>query len=180
MKVVELFDFGFNNIASDRVKRSARLGKAAYVLFKQGPSKVNPAAIWMDSALAVMDAANSYMAFKQEEEITKQLKYELNSLRQILSNLEKQLKIDRETLEKISEYRIAQFDAQLKKISSNNVQLLRKIGEARVSIDTLINVVRSLRQNLLKNALALKDLENSLDNLLLAQLQCLVQSLDEK
>ena len=179
MKVVELFDVGFESIASDRTKRSARLGKAAYVLFRQGASKVNPVAIWMDSVLAVMDAANSYMAYKQEEEITKQLKYELNSLRQVLSNLEKQLKIEKEILEKQSEYRIAQFDAQLKKMSNNNVQLLREIGEARVSIDALIKVVRNLRKNPLKNALALKDLENSLDNLLLSQLQCLVQSLDE-
>lgn len=179
MKVLDLFDVGVDTFASDRVKRSARFGKAAYVLFKHGASKVNPVAIWMDSALAVMDAANSYMAYKQEEEITRQLKCELNSLKKVLSNLKKQLKIEKDTLEKESEYRVAQFDAQLKKMNNNNVQLLREIGEARGSIDALIKVVRNLRQNPLKNALSLKNLENSLDKLLLSQLQCLVQSIDE-
>ncbi len=179
MKVLELFDVGVDTFASDRVKRSVRFGKAAYVLFKHGASKVNPVAIWMDSALAVMDAANSYLAYQQEVEVEKQLKHELASLKLVFSNLEKQLKIEKEIFEKESEYRIAKFDAQLKKMSSLNRQLLLQIGEARASIDCLLSVVRRLRQNPLKNAIVLKDFECSLDKLLLSQLQCLVQSLDE-
>lgn len=94
----------------DRTLRVARNVRVIYNIARFGRgalTKLNPAMVYVDAFISLIDVYNSYISYKKAVERTKQLEHELETCKIELSNLRKQyeeiLKTEKLRLEKFNE-----------------------------------------------------------------------------
>ncbi len=104
--------YGWDDGDRARAHRGAEATKALYKMAKGGAKAAGPA-IFVDAALSVLDAIGAYARYRQTQEITHQLDVEGNMLRQMLSELNKQLRIELLVADRKSEARIEELHRRL-------------------------------------------------------------------
>ncbi|MDU7135083.1 MAG: hypothetical protein E6325_27420, partial [Enterobacteriaceae bacterium] len=105
MKTVPLFDSVVESFFSDRQARTFRSGKVLYQLFRFAGKGVNPAAVWLDAGVAVIDCINAFLRYRQAQEITERLLAQKHALEVQIQNLDKKLEIEQELINADQQHR---------------------------------------------------------------------------
>jgi len=135
MKIVDIFA----NMAEQMVD-DAQVRRYGTILLSQGTrglTKLNPAVVWVDAAIAVVEAAGSYLRFCAAREVTAQLQAFNRSLEITLTQ---QLKIGEKQLHQLQRERTGRRDHIARELRRSNQHKLltpQKIGQ---QLDTLKRV----------------------------------------
>lgn len=180
MIAVDIFAdlFEWDDKQRERAYRSATAAKTLYMCARKGGAAASPV-IFIEAAISVLDAINSYAGYRQAKEVTQQLELEGDALRKLLAELETQLNTtarvaDLAAYTKLSRLRdhLALQDARLeidhetfKSLSSQ----AKRLGQA----------IAALRQNSPRNCTHLLELERAYYKLVDAQLKTAMELVDE-
>jgi hypothetical protein len=143
MKTVP-FDLIGRVIFSDRQARTFRSGKVLYQLFRFAGKGVNPAAVWLDAGVAVIDCINAFLRYQQAQEITEQLLAQKQALEVQILNLDK--KRSSRVVNADQQHRIQLFDDLLKNDQQASLRLLKAIRANRRNLDALLAQLNTLRK----------------------------------
>lgn len=145
---------------------------------KNGLNKINPVALWIDAGLSVIEAANSYLNYAREQEITKQIRLENGVIKQELDAKIEILKLY--NIQKLEEgkVRIDEISQQLKFISVNNLNLVKSINDNLAITKRMLQLVKKERENV-ANFEKLQKFQTTLDSFIRASLMCLMYSTDD-
>jgi len=175
LRTVEIFSSTIEHLVND-----SRVQKYGFILGSQGVksfAKVNPVAIWVDAGLSVIDAVNSYLNYKKECEITKQIKLVNERLNIEIDNKLLRLKMENTLMEQESKVRIDLLTLQLKKNSAGNDFLLKSINNNLEHIKRVYLLVKKERENNV-DVIAIQTLQTALDHLIKTSLMYLLYSID--
>ncbi len=154
-----------------RGHRAAGAAKALYTIARGRGAAVAGPVIFVDAALSVLDAIGAYARYRQAKEITRQLEVEGDMLRQLLAELHKQLRIELQVLDRLSEARVEALHQRLQQQA-----LAIEFSEAQFSglsrqVKKLGQVIANQRMNAPPNCTMLARLENAYFRLVDLQLQ---------
>lgn len=146
------------HLISDRRVRDGML----FLCSKTVAARVNPAVLIVDAALSVCDAVSSYLNYKRESEITRQI---LAENRMIQAQLADQLEIIRE------EYKTAKAsgEARIKVVENlvkeDKLKVNNGIKEVQKHLDIAISMQQKVKEEREQGISfqKLNDLQNSLD-----------------
>ncbi|WP_298444769.1 hypothetical protein [uncultured Ferrimonas sp.] len=178
MKTVDLFQFNQLDIGSARQMRMMKNGKTAVQLVRVGAKGVNPVAVWVDAAISVADAINSYCKLQRAREITQQLQAQKRSLEHQLRNASKALEIDQNLWQMEQQQRSRVVQNCIDNRQQQAAQLLLQLKSQHKSLEMLLTQVRALRRQNRSHCPRLTELTQAADNMMQAQLACLVYALN--
>lgn len=178
MRTVPLFDSVVESSFSDRQARTFRSGKVMYQLFRFAGKGVNPAAVWLDASLAVIDCINAFLRYRQAKEITEQLLAQKHALEVQIQNFDKKLEIEQELMNVDQQHRIQQLDNLLKNDQQTAQRLLKVIRANRQNLDALLIQLNTLRKQPSYRTSEFSALVKATDTFMQAQLACLVTAFD--
>lgn len=180
MKTVPLFDSIFeSSLFSDRQARTFRSGRVLYQLFRFAGKGVNPAAVWLDAGVAVIDCINAFLRYQQAREITEQLLAQKQALEVQILNFDKKLAIEQELLKADQQHRIQLFDNLLKNDQQASLRLVKAIRANRRNLDALLAQLNTLRKQSTYRTPEFSALVKATDTFMQAQLAFLVAAFDE-
>lgn len=144
---------------------------------KGAAKKVNPAVLYVDAALSVIEAVNSYLKYAKECEKTKQI---LAENRKIKSELDDQLKIlglKQDTVLKEGEARIEELSQQIK---LNEKQRSNMLSQAQRHLHIAKSMQEKLKEDRERgiNFKQLQEAQQALDHLLRATLIFITNNID--
>jgi|GEM_PF-2084467 len=180
MKTVPLFDSVVESFFSDRQARTFRSGKVLYQLFRFAGKGVNPAAVWLDAGVAVIDCINAFLRYRQAQEITERLLAQKHALEVQIQNLDKKLEIEQELINADQQHRIQLLDDLLKNDQQAAQRLLKAIRANRRNLDVLLAQLNTLRKQPIYRTPEFSALVKATDTFMQAQLACLVAAFDEQ
>jgi len=179
MIAVDLFAdlYGWDDQDRARGHRAAGAAKVLYTVARGGA--VAGPAIFVDAALSVLDAIGAYARYRQAREITRQLEVEGDMLRQMLAELHKQLRIELDVADRVSDARLAALRQRLQQQS-----LAIELSEAQFSglsrqLKKLGQIIASQRMTAPPNCPTLARLENAYYLTVDLQLQTAMNSVKE-
>lgn len=177
MRVFHLFIEALPLSETDRgrLHRVSRAGGHLLKIARHG-AKVSPAAIWVDAALAVCDAAQAWARYEQAREITRQLESDCDTLRHLCANVLRRLALEEKAVRSGAQTRLDQVNQRLRDDRRDSEWLTALILQRRALIEQLRGSVEALRAATLQAPQALLDLEASVETLVRAQLQTLLDS----
>jgi len=180
MIAVDLFAdlYGWDDQDRARGHRAAGAAKVLYTAARGGAVAAGPA-IFVDAALSVLDAIGAYARYRQAREITRQLEVEGDMLRQMLAELHKQLRIELDVADRVSDARLAALRQRLQQQS-----LAIEFSETQFSglsrqLKKLGQVIASQRMTAPPNCPTLARLENAYYLTVDLQLQMAMNSVKE-
>jgi polyhydroxyalkanoate synthesis regulator phasin len=154
----------------ERGHRAAGAAKTLYTLARVGRSGASPL-IFVEAALAVLDAVGAYASYRQAKEITHQLEIEADMLRDLLMELHERLRIGAKVANEKYEAKLSNLRARLEQ-----QELDIQIDEERLDslsrqVKKLGNAIARLRLDSPPNCGTLLRLESAYYNLVDAQLK---------
>ena len=180
MIAVDIFAdvYGLDDTQRERSHRVAGASKSLFMMVRRGASAVSPM-IFVDAALATLDAVGAYARYRQAKEITAQLNAEADKLGALLGELNQQLKVKTAVAE-------AQFARTLDSLRLRLQQQTLEIvlSEERFSrfagqIKLLGQAIAKQRLNAASNCVPLLQLEAAYYQLVDAQLQTALDLIKE-
>ncbi|GKT17147.1 hypothetical protein AVHY2522_14225 [Acidovorax sp. SUPP2522] len=170
--------YGWDDRDRARGHRVADASKALYKMARGGATAAGPV-IFVEAALAVLDAIGAYARYRQAQEVTLQLEVECNTLRQMLAELHKQLRIELLVADQQSESRLKALHRRLQQ-----QELTIEISEAQFialcrQVKALGQVVAKQRLNAPPNCVTLLQLEKTYYHLVDSQLQAAMNFVKE-
>tara|TARA_B110000196_G_C21127210_1_gene656490 strand:- start:1304 stop:1834 length:531 start_codon:yes stop_codon:yes gene_type:complete len=161
MKVVDKFGSLTEHLISD-----PRVAKYGMLIVKHGfkgaASKVNPVALYIDAALSVIEAANSYLRYAKERERTKQILIENDRIEFELKSQLKILKIEGVTLKLKGEERIEALTLHFKHNALQSKNIIIEVREMLKHAKTMQGLIRKEREDNL-SFIQVVDLQKNLD-----------------
>jgi hypothetical protein len=135
MKVVDVFANMAEQMVDDAQVR--RYGTILLTQGARGVGKLNPTVVWVDAAIAVLEATASYLRFCEAREVTTQLR-EFNKT--LEATLAQDLRIGEKQLQQLQRERSGRKEqiAQVLKLSNQQKSLTLK--KVRQQLDTLKRV----------------------------------------
>lgn len=160
MKTVDIFA----NMAEQMVD-DAQVRRYGTILLTQGTrglAKLNPAAVWVDAAIAVLEATASYLRYCAAREVTEQLRAFNNTLEITLAQ---DLRIGEKQLQQIQRERTGRREhiAQVLKHSSQHKLLTSKKVRQQLEIFKRVHVLLQKERQDLGNFQQLINLQVCLD-----------------
>ncbi|GJN55086.1 hypothetical protein CF344_17900 [Pseudomonas aeruginosa] len=141
MKTIDLFAR-----VGEQVLQDAQVHRYGSVLLARGVgglARLNPTAVWVDAAIAVIEAGTSYLRYCAAQEVTAQLKAFNEQLEKTLANELKIGRIELERLRREGSGRRANIE-QLLKVQGRAARLTKaKIGQ---QLDSLTSIHKLLQQ----------------------------------
>lgn len=144
---------------------------------KGAVKKINPAALYVDAALSVIEAVNSYLKYARECEKTKQILAENRRIKVELDAQLKIIKLKQETVLKVGNDRIEELCRQVK---LNDEQRSNMLIQVRKHIQIANKMQRNLKEER-ENGINFEQLQKaqkSLDRLLRASLMFITNNID--
>ncbi len=141
MKTIDLFAH-----VGEQVMQDAQVHRYGAVLLTRGVgglARLNPTAVWVDAAVAVIEAGTSYLRYCAAQEVTTQLQAFNEQLEKTLAN---ELKIGQIALEKLrreGSARRAKIEQLLKEQERTMWLTKAKIGQ---QLDSLTSIHKLLQQ----------------------------------
>ncbi|HCG6517298.1 TPA: hypothetical protein NJ338_002604 [Vibrio parahaemolyticus] len=158
-----------------------RVQKYGFMILKHGlkgaAKKVNPAAIYLDAGLAVIDAVNSYLQYAKECQKTKQILAENRKIKIELENQLKILKIQQQTLIKDGTERIEHLNKQIKLNCQERNNMLQAVKKHIEIVKKIQNNLKSERENGV-DFTQLKEAQQSLDHFLRSALMFMANTFE--
>jgi len=142
MRDVDIFD----SISFFRIYRNSRV---IYQFFKygaKGVSKINPAIVFIDAAVALGELFISYSNYRQIREQNRQLEIEINTLKKELKNLKEILRLKEESFKYELEKNIQLIEKELRNNRQNYEFFLKLYEMARNSFLNLKDMVEYFRK----------------------------------
>lgn len=176
MRTVEIFFSLGEHLVEDQ-----RVRKYGAILVKNGVKglkKANPTILWIDAGLSVIEAANSYLKYAKEKEITKQIRIENDAISQ---QLYRQLEVFRlQNIAQLAEgqLRIDELTKKIKLTNQNNLILIQEITSNLGITKRMLSLVKKERENNM-NFEKLQKLQIALDSFIRTSLICLMNSTDD-
>ncbi|USD36462.1 hypothetical protein [Ferrimonas sp. SCSIO 43195] len=179
MKTVELFQFNQLNLGSSRHARVVKNSRAALQLVRHGAKGANPVAAWVDAAISVADAINSYCKLQRAKAITEQLQARKQELTRKVANASEVLAIKQNLWQLEQQHRLSLLETTLEQHQQHTERLLAQLKSQHKSLEMLLTQVRALRRQSRSSCPRLTTLTHAADALMQAQLACLVYALNE-
>jgi hypothetical protein len=176
LRTIEIFSSLGEHLFEDQTVR--KYGTILVTNGIKGLSKVNPAVLWLDAGLSVIEAGNSYLNYAKEREITKHIQLENKVIKQQLDAQIKILKLQNIQHLEEGKTRIEELNRQLKFISVNNRKLVESIRANLTITKRMLQLVKKERENV-ANFEKLQKLQIALDVFIRASLMCLMYSADD-
>ena len=176
MRTVEKYQSFAEHLFNDQ-----RVTGYGMMLVKHGirgcAKKINPTVMYIDAALAVIEACNSYLEYAHECEVTKQLLAENEAIEYELQCELDILKIQHETIRLENENRLDELKRVIERSQINS-------SNTNERIRTHLNIAKSMHKKLKQERErgvsfdALNNLQLRLDNFIRACLVCLIDSFE--
>jgi hypothetical protein len=176
LRTIEIFSSLGEHLFEDQTVR--KYGTILVASGIKGLNKVNPAVLWLDAGMSVIEAGNSYLNYAKEREITKQIQLENKVIKQQLDAQIKILKLQNIQHLEEGKTRIEELKRQLKFISVNNRNLVESIRANLTITKRMMQLVKKERENV-ANFEKLQKLQIALDVFIRASLMCLMYSADD-
>lgn len=181
MIAVDLFAdlYSWGDQDRERGRRAAGAARTIHATVRGASGAAAGPTVFIDAALAVLDALGAYARFRQAREVTRQLEIEGDTLRQLLGQLDKQLKIDLEVADHESGAKLESLRLRLRqhqqaiKIDASQFAALSR------QVKTLGQLIASQRTTLPPNCTTMASLEKTYYQLVDAQLQMAMTSVKE-
>ena len=144
---------------------------------KGAAKKINPAALYIDAALSVIEAVNSYLNYARECERTKQILAENQKIKIELDAQLKIIKLKQETVLKVGNERI---EGLCREIILNDEQRSNMLIQVRKHIQIANEMQKNLKEER-ENGINFEQLQKaqkSLDHLLRASLMFIINNID--
>lgn len=158
-----------------------RVKKYGFMILKHGlkggAKKVNPAAIYLDAGLAVIDAVNSYLQYAKECQKTKQILAENRKIKVELENQLKILKIQHKTLLKDGTERIEHLSKQIKLNTQERNNMLHVVKKHIEIVKRMQHKLKSERESGV-NFTQLQEAQQSLDYFLRSALMFMANTFE--
>lgn len=144
---------------------------------KGAAKKVNPAALYVDAALSVIEAVNSYLKYAKECEKTKQILAENRRIKSELDGQLKILKLKQDTILKEGESRIDELNQQ---VQLNEQQRSNMLIEVKKHIQIAKVMQKKLKEERESgiNFKQLQEAQQALDHLLRASLMFITNNIE--
>jgi len=145
--------------------------------FKGAAKKINPAALYVDATLSVIEAVNSYLAYARECEKTKQILAENRRIKVELDAQLKIIKLKQETVLKAGSERIEELCRQVK---LNDEQRSNMLIQVRKHIQIANKMQKNLKEERESgiNFKQLQKAQQALDHLLRASLMFITNNIE--
>ncbi|WP_438465545.1 hypothetical protein [Marinomonas sp. PE14-40] len=147
MKTLNIFENILNTAGSERTKRVYRSGKVLYSLAKTGKAAVNPATIWVDAALACLDAINAYLRLQRAKEITKQLTAVRDALEHRVFNNQKILDMHLTDIQEDTDLRLETLDRYFNNYKIESERLILDVSNNRNDMFENMKSISKLRKS---------------------------------
>jgi len=144
---------------------------------KGAAKKVNPAALYVDAALSVIEAVNSYLKYAKECEKTKQILAENKRIKSELDGQLKILKLKQDTVLKEGEARIEELNQQVQLNEKQRSNML-------IEVKKHIHIAKAMQKKLKEeresgiNFKQLQEAQQALDHLLRASLMFITNNIE--
>jgi len=179
VQTLNLFDAGVISNGQDaRTARLVRTGQRLYQVTRHG-AKIDPALVWMDAGLAVVDAFSAYARYRQASEITQTLEAECKKLRHLLENESTILGLELDTLRQDGEQRMQTLEDHFAHNRDAARRLLGRLVAQRALIDDILDQLCVLRGTQNTSLPAFVKLESAAHQLMRAHLACLLDNLSD-
>lgn len=156
MRTVDIFEW-----TKEIYEATPNSRKYAVVTMRHGPKglkSLNPAAVWVDAAISVSNAAISYAEYARNKEITKQLLGETKNLKNEIALELKRVRIDNGLLEKQYEQRIEAISRAFKEDKKKSDAVIRGLRGKIDSVRRISEIVNKVREQSDHDFDALQDL----------------------
>jgi hypothetical protein len=140
MRTVDIFSSFAENLVQD-----SHIQKYGYMLLTKGVpgvAKLNPWLVWVDAALSVIEASNSYFQYCAAKEVTEQLRVYNRTLEQILAQQLRIGELELETLHRERQGRLKEIERTLAACSVREHLTLQQV---RDQLETLKRMHRLLQ-----------------------------------
>jgi hypothetical protein len=140
MRAVDIFSSFAENLVQD-----SHIQKYGCILLTKGVpgvAKLNPLAVWVDAALSVIEASNSYFQYCAAKEVTEQIRIYNRTLEEILAQQLHIGKLELETLHRERQGRLKEIERTLAACSVRESLTLQQV---RDQLDTLKRMHRQLQ-----------------------------------
>lgn len=180
MIAVDIFGnfFDWDDKQRERGQRVYGASKSLFLLTRRGAAAASPL-IFVDAALATLDAVGAYARYRQAKEITAQLEAEAEMLRTLLAELHKQLRVEANVAEQ-------QFGQKLQALRHRLQQQALDIDLNEECFNSFARQIKQLgqaiaaqRRNAAPNCLPLLRLEAAYYQLVDVQLQTAMDLVQE-
>ena len=145
---------------------------------KDGVKKVNPAVMFLDAALAVIEACNSYIEYVKEREITHQIKAQNELIQAQLSQKLMALQLDYQNMLEAGEarYKILQNAVTENRLLVSHMQ--SEINSLLKSAHTIQLMLRKEREEGISFK-QIQILQKKLDEFIRTSIMCLMNAIEE-
>lgn len=180
MIAVDIFGdfFDWDDKQRERVERGYGPSKFLFMLSRRGAATASPL-IFVEAALATLDAVDAYARYRQTKEITAQLEVEADMLRILLAELHKQLRMEGNVAEQ-------QFGQKLQALRHRLQQQALDIELSEECFNSFARQIKQMglaiaaqRRNAAPNCLPLLRLEAAYYQLVDVQLQTALDLVQE-
>jgi len=118
-----------------------------YSLAKTGKAAVSPATIWVEAALACMDAINAYLRLQRAKEITKQLTAVRDALEHRVFNNQKILGMHLEEIQGNADLRLENLDRYFNTYRKESELLIIEVANNRNDVFENMKKVSKIRKS---------------------------------
>jgi len=133
--------------------------------FKGAVKKINPAVMYVDAALSVFEAVNSYLNYAKEREVTKQI---LAENKKIEAELKAQLQImqlRQETVLKWGRERVKELSNHILLTEKQTINMIKQVNRQISIAKSMQSLLRKERENGVE-FIQLQELQKKLDHYL--------------
>lgn len=179
MQTINLFETAVSPSGLDaRSARLARTNQRLYQVARHG-ARINPALVWVDAGLAVLDAFSAYARYRQAREITRALEAECEKLHHLLKNELIVLGLELDTLQQAGAQRIQVLERHFTQNRDCARRLLERLLVQRALIDGILAALSILRGTQGASLQSFVALESAAHKLMRAHLIGLLEKLSD-